>query len=596
MPFFETDAALVNFVINAKLPPWQSRLFKKNADAIQVHSQGQLFYKIDRLFPNEHPESKKHRVISFESITEASFGRAANNVNRIFKNSSYTVEASEKTIQTATQHEYKGQNFYNWFLDCWVKWALKEDANSLFVVYPPDYAKESHQPVDFIASEHIRQNKNGILLFISERESEVRYELEEVKCTTETFYDQAIEGFNSRVTSENTFTPKINATFVRTVYHMFIKGEGFYRIAQQENNKEYEIDFFPMKQAFIPAMDVGGEQGKQDVNKSFLYPFVPFGNLALLQHSQHTAVNFMYSFPRMSEVQGPCDAEGCTSGWILCEATAECPEGKKPCRACGGTGNRANQTPYKVYIRKDDPQAMVGDEKKMAIPQVEYYTPPTGILDYSKNEWNNYLEMAEKAVYIQQRIKTGNVEAAKSKEIDRDDLYSFLSRVSQVYFSRLRFALQCFENYYVGNPSQVVINIPYSFAILSEGEAFLALKDILVSSVPVMLKASQVESFINKFVSQSSPIRKFLDVLKMVDPLLFYSSEELTQYKVGGVITADQLSVHVFSYSVLQQMYFQDPQLFLNDNEVVVDALNKQLEKYKPVPAKGIKETFTPVP
>lgn len=594
---FKDEKALVSFVANSKLPEWQVSLFKKNAEAVQVHSQGQLFYKINALFPNENPESQKHRVLSFESITEPSFGRAANNVNRIFKNSSYTCEASEKTIEIANGHTFEEQNFFNWFLDEWVKWALKEDPNSRIVVYPPEYVKKGNAQVVFVSSCHVRYMDADTVVFISEAESEVRHDLKETKVYSEKFYDQSINSWNSRQASENTFAPKVETTIVRPVYHAFFKGVGFYRIEQLKSTsgQEYDVEFFPWKADFLPVTDAGGEKSKNKVNKSFLSPFVPFGNLALLQHSQHTAVNFTFSFPRMSEIQSECDAEGCDKGRIECVHSDDLnkyPSGWKPCRACNGTGKRANQTPYKTYIKKYDPNGMEGDNKHLEVPEVQFYTPDTAILDYSKQEWKDYLEQAEEAVYIQKKVMTGNVEAAKSKEIDRDDLYSFLTRVAQVYFSKLRFCLQCFENYNVGKPMQVSVQIPYSFAILTEGEAFAALKDILASSVPIMIKASQVESFINKFVSQSSPIRKFVDVLKIVDPLLYYSNQEIMGFRLGNVITEEQYSNHIFSFPVLQQLYFEDNNLFLQDTKVIIKKVQEGLIAYKPPPPVDLKTKF----
>jgi hypothetical protein len=487
---FESEEKLISFVISSKLPEWLKKMFLRNAEAVQVHSQGQLFYKIDRLFPNEDPASKQHRVLSFESITEPSFGRAANNVNRIFKNSSYTVEASDKTLALATAQTFGGENFYNWFLDEWTKWALKEDPNSRFVVYPPEYIQKTNRPmIVFVSTEFIKYIDEETFIFISEGESQMKYDLEESRIKAEVYYDDSIDRVNVRHAQENTFTPKIVATVVRPVYHCFFKGDGFYRIEQMAaNGKEYEITYTPIVQDFLPVDVAGGEKGKQEVYKSFLHPFVQFGNLALLQHSQHTAVNFTFSFPRMSEIETPCDAPNCHNGMVECDVSDKWPNGEKPCSKCRGTGFRANQTPYKVYKKQFDPNATDWEvsAKQLEVPVVQYYTPDTAILDYSKSEWKDYLEMAETAVYIQQRVKTGNTEAAKSKEIDREDLYSFLARVGKTFFSKLRFALQCIENYNVGKPTRVNVNQPYSYAILSEGEAFAALQNILTSNVPVM--------------------------------------------------------------------------------------------------------------
>lgn len=590
---FKSEKDLVSFVVTSKLPEWQRKLFKQYAEAVQVHSQGEIFYKLDRLFPNEHPESKHHRILSFESITEASFGRAANNVNRIFKNSSYTVEASERTIQEANEHKYEGVNLYSWFLDQWVKYALKQDANARIVIYPPEYVEETGRPqIVFVESCYLRYLTEDMVMFVSEEESTIDYEIKPMSVQSEVFYDQSINKYNVREAQRNTYTPKLEGTIKKYVYHAFFKGVGFWRIEQTQGS-EFNFEFFEIEQDFLPCVDAGGEKGKQDVNKSFLHPFVPFGNLALLQHSQHTAVNFTFSFPRMSEIETPCDAEGCQGGKILCESEEDIHANgaTKQCKKCGGTGWTRNQTPYKVYLKRYDPQ-MSDDTKHLEVDDVKYYTPETAILDYSKKEWKDYLEMAEMAVYVQQRVATGNVESAQSKEIDREDMYSFLYRVGKCYFQRLRFVLQALENYLVSNPTQVNVETPYSYAILSESEAFAALKDILISNVPVMLKASQVESFVNKFVSMSSPIRKFLDVLKTVDLLLYYNNLEIGGFRANNVVTPEQQAIHVFSYPVLQNMYLDNPNLFLQDTKVVADQLKKALKQFIPAPVKDLKETI----
>lgn len=579
---FSTDEEVVAYVLKQKLPEWQKKLFKKNADAIQVHSQGHIFFKLDRLFPNEAAESKDHRILAFESVTEASFGKAVNMINRIFKNTAYSFEASDKAIDRANENMFEGESFFQWFLDEWTTWALKEDANARIVVYPPDYVAEGYEPICFVASEHLMRCDKEAVIFISEKESEVDYKTEEVKVYQERFYDQSINKINFRTTSENTFTPKIAVTIKRPVYHAFFAGLGLYRIEQLVNEtRKYDVEFYPFTAA-IPVIDVGGEKSSKDVNKSFLNPFVAFGNLALLQHSQHTAVNFTFSFPRMSEIFSPCDDPVCKDGWVDCETTTKFPDGKKPCARCGGSGKVSNQTPYKSYIKYYDPQGMEGDDKNLEVPSVQFYTPPTDILDYSKAEWKSYLDMAERAVYVTQKVETGNVESADSKKIDRDDMYAFLSRIAKVYYSRVKFVLQSWENYFFKSPNPVTIEIPYSFAILQEDEAFAGLKDIIASNVPIMLKASNVESFVNKFLSQNSPLKKFLDVLKIVDPLLYYSPMEISSFKMNGAVTPEQMVAHVFSFQVLQEMFFNNPALFTQETKAIIEQVKAVLEDMVP--------------
>src|SRR5690606_23191555 len=207
---FPSEKDLVSFVIGCKLPEWQRKLFKRYSDSIQVHSQGQIFYKLDTLFPNEHPESKKHRILAFESVTEASFGRAANNVNRIFKNSSFSVEASEAVTKYSTEDNFDGMNFYSWFLDQWVKMALKQETNASIVVYYPEYVKNTgRNAVVFVESEYLRHLTDDVVVFVSEEESNIEYNNEEMKVYAERFYDQSINKLNFRTASENTYTPKL---------------------------------------------------------------------------------------------------------------------------------------------------------------------------------------------------------------------------------------------------------------------------------------------------------------------------------------------------------------------------------------------------
>lgn len=590
---FKSEDDIVSFAITAKLPEWQGKLFKQNREAVQVHSQGQLFYKIDRLFPNEHSESKKHRVLSFESITEPSFDKAANNINRIFKNSSYTVEASEKTLQFAREDGFEGQNLFNWFLDNWTKWALKEDPNSRIVVYPLEYATEKGiHPIVFVPSDRIKFIDAETFVFISD-ESDITVQLQETRLSREVFLDQTLGGkMNARTIAENTFTPVLVETITRYVYHVFQKGEGIYRIEQtkQGNTTDWTIELIKINSKdFLPVTEVGGSKGRYQIYKSFLHAFVPFANLALLQHSQHTAVNFTFSFPRMSEIQTPCSNPHCREGYVYLD---DKDETKEKCKTCNGSAYTTNQTPYKVYTKRYDPQGVDGGDKYLEVPDVQFYTPDTAILDYSKNEWKDYLAMAEKAVYIQQKVETGNVESAKSKDLDREDFYSFLSKIGHTYYGKLRFVLQCLENEISSQKNQVGVNEPFSFAILTEGEAFDALQKILGSSVPVMIKANQVDAFINKFVSQSSPIRKFIDVLKLVDPLLYYSPAEITSFRTTGAVLDEAVSIHVFAFPVLQQMFFKDTELSLQDAESIANKLTTELAQYKPKPVQTIKDKF----
>lgn len=588
---FNNIEEIVAFVSKGlKLPEWQEQLFSKYRKEVRVHSKGELFYKIDRLFPNEHPVSKQHRVLSFESVTKGSFWKAVNNVQQIFQNSSYTATASESTIDFITGDNFEGQNLFSFFLEKWCSTAIPDDPNSLIVVYPFEFMKKgkTFSQVLFIPSEHILFRDAETVVFLSEQESEVKYNLKATRIDTEIVYDQEINTLN-RVekmaeASRNSYSGIIEVEFKKKVYHVFTL-DGFYRFEETEQGSN-EFFFYSVvhNKNFLPCVSAGGRDAGKGVFESFFSVFVSFGNLALLQHSQHTAVNFIYSFPRMSEIETPCDAFGCNAGKIMVEISDTYKEGWKPCAKCGGSGYATNQTPYKIYRKRLEPNTMNEDVARAVLnaDDVKYYTPPTDVLNYSKTEWRDYLELAEGTVYVSQKVKTGNVESAASKEQDFKDRYNFLSAISKVFYNRLRSVIQFEENYLNASPVEVSVNVPYSFAIVSEGEAFEEMQLILNSNAPVIIKANRIENFINKYVSQNSPVKKVFQVLKRVDLLLFYSDAQIQGQKAAGIISAEQWAFHVFAFPVLSKMFVDNPALFDLEEAAIENQLKEALKPYIP--------------
>lgn len=583
---FTDIVQLVEFVTKkAKLPLWQTQLFCKYRDEIQVHSKGLMFYKIDRLFPNEDPASKNTRILSFEPVTRGSFMKGVSNINRIFSNSSYTAEASEKTIQEAKKKVYAGKNLFAYYLENWLRFTLSEDPNSLMVVYPEEYANEKGIPTTaFINSEYICYTDHETFIFKSEYESTVTYELKTPVIINEFFFDATINRSNVVEKKEKSFNQILETKFEKTVYHVFTQNM-FHVIRPVEGTTDkFTVETIILKNFTKPPVQFNEACKSGKVNESFLKDFIPFGNLALLQHSQHMAVNFSFSFPRMREIVGPCDYPVCNDGFIECTVSEIFPDGRQPCPICKGTGIKSFQSPFKSYQVKYNPNGIGGDEndKVLDMDPVKFYTPDTGILDYSKNEWKGYLELAEMAIYVQQKVQTGNVQSADSKNIDLDELHAFLITLSKAFFNGLRFVLQCYENYYNNNPVIVNVNEPFSFAILTEAEAFDALNKILISNAPDIIKGNQVENFINKFVSEDSPVRKAYQVLKIVDVLLLKSTNEISTLKGNAIVTAPQWAIHAFAYPVLMQMYAQDPKTFALDVADLVDKLLTELENFKP--------------
>ena len=554
------------------MPEWWMNYADQLAYNLQVHTKGLMFDKVTGLYPNEHPDSQKHCINSYESITKGSIWKAINNIIRVFNNSSYNIQISEKTREVISAYQDTEGSLFSQFLEDWIKNAVATDPNGICVVYPLDYTDDLYR---YISYKDLVVVKDEVLIFKSEVESEIKVEEIAQEYTKEIFFDyEHLDGQpNVRHGTVKTFNRRLEKKYVNTVYHVFTKTHFIRFYKDSPSDPQFKYDFFkhPKELDTLPYFENGGVEVENNLYESFVQPFVPFGNLALMSHRNHRAVDLMFSYPRMSEVQQPCDA---------CNGKGEvtCSTGWEQCKTCKGSKYLSIQSPYKVYRKVQD--SFDTDGKVFSTPSVEFYSPDTGILDYSKNEWKTYLRQAEEAVYVQQKTETGNAEAAKSKELDREDMYSWLSNIKKVLFNNLQMFLQYLENYVSTSPIPVSVEQPYSLAIPTESEAFEALNIMLTSSAPVLMKASQIDNFVNKFVSESSPVKRALHILKKYDPLLYYSDETLNSYKGMGSVSGKQLIQHIYAYPVLIQMYEIDKTLFDLEDDAIIKKLGVEVDKY----------------
>jgi hypothetical protein len=533
-----------------------------------------MFDKVTCLYPNENPDSQRHCINSYESITKGSIWKAINNIIRVFNNSSYGIQISDKTKTVIEEYQDKEGSFFSQFLEDWIRNAVATDPNGICVAYPPEYSDDLYRYVCF--KDIVTAPTDDILIFISETESEKKYEFCDTECTKEVFFDyENLEGKpNVRHGTVKTFNRRLEVKYLNTVYHVFTKTHftRFFKTVAGQTQWEYESYAFNKELDTLPYFENGGVEIEYDVYESFVQPFVPFGNLALMSHRNQRATDLMFSYPRMSEVQTECDS--CKGqGWTVCES------GRETCQKCKGSKYISIQSPYKVYRKVPNENFDLNNEI-LKTPSVEFYTPPVGIIDYNNKQWQQYLSQAEMAVFVQQKVETGNVQSAKSKEIDREELYAWLANISKVLYNNLQMFLQYLENYVNGNPITATVERPYSFAILTESEAFIALDAILTSPAPIAIKANNVDNFVNKFISESSPVKRALSILKKYDLLLYYSDDELVSLKGMGIIDSTMLQKHTLAYPVIIKLYEQDNNLFNLEDDQIIVKMDQEMLKY----------------
>jgi len=340
------------------------------------------------------------------------------------------------------------------------------------------------------------------------------------------------------------------------------------------DGKEYTVTFHELPRDIEPYISTGVNKEFGYVSESPVSPFIPFGNISLLQHRAARSVENIFGYPRMSEIELPCD--NCHYGKEKCEITEENSSGERECSKCHGTGALSLQSIFKIYKRRlsEDPAA------NNDIDPVKFHTPDVGILEYISKSWKDTLRLGEDSIYVQQIVETGNIQTAKSREKQLEQMYSWLDRLSNFFYSS---ASKIINNLCLLNGrGHVNIEKPISFAIMNELESFEYLNTIVNSNSPIFIKTVHIENFLKKYISSSNPIIRVVDILKKVDVFCFYSMEDLQKMSNSGVIDDKEWKIHAYAFPLLNQMYALNPELFLKEDDQILKELNGELKKYLP--------------
>jgi len=538
---------------------------------LQVHTQGKLFEKVVSVFENEDKNATRFVLNTYEPITKGSIWKGIDNISRIFKNTGFNVTADARTHLFIEENKYKEK-----IIDNFIKRSISSDPNTFAVPYrrTEKEAKEkgAEWEIEFIESDQIEQITDHYIVFIDDEYSE--YEIKKINSPILNSFrngNNRYDGNNSHILLED-----YQKVYTKKAY-IYVSKEQYASIRFDGTQAVTDIFDFPTGVYIKPYIATGVNQQFDKVYESPVQSFIPFGNKALLQHRTAVSVENLFGYPRMSELELPCDS--CHNGVVQCDITEACPTGEEECKKCSGTGQVSLQSIFKIYKRRLSPE---NPELNVNIDPVKFHTPDIGIVQHVAEAWKKTLQLAEDSIYIQQRVETGNVESAKSREMQLESMYSWLDRISAQFYTS---AGQILTNFAVLNGYQEVeVEKPISFAIMNELESFEYLNTIVSSESPIFIKTTHIENFLKKYISSSNPIIRVVDILKKVDIFCFYTSKDLQTLSNSGIIDDKQWRIHAYAYPVLSQMFALDTTLFNLTDEQIIAKLNNELNQYINVP------------
>lgn len=537
-----------------------------------IHTQGVYPKFLDDTFPNEDAEIKDYRRDVFNPITKGAFSRAFTNLYRVFSESSYTIQASQRFKEWLDVYRLPGGLSLTQYL---FKNALKrrvEDPNGLLIPYPFNIATKAER-VDvrphLVLSRNILYWDSDMLLYQSSERTPVLV---------------------NKAGKERTMNEGL-------VFVLWTK-EAIYLIEQHGRKGESKYRnrlYYKHGLKRIPAIVLGGQPETvtdADTNTEGMYfesdfsGAVAHGNEALRNKSIHQAVTITCSYP-IKVMQGiPCNGKDkdhpCSSGKVFNPLNNEF---LGLCTECGGTGYIAPSSPYKgIVLRPSKKNNLEGrnDSDKF----VEYLHPDVSIIKVSGEEADADMEKMERNLHLR------FVELAQSgvaKEKDREDKYSMLFDISSYFF---RIVMQGFLNaveelVFPDRMEGVVVNKPYSLEIKTEDDLAVEFTGLVEKGAPIGVIIKAYLDYVGKRFAGNELQLQIEKLCIGYAPIYIYPIDKRGDMLLTGFVDREQYMRALYVNGTLQQMADENPDNILKGTpDKIYAELDRRLARFfTPPPA-----------
>jgi len=518
------------------LPNWERwvEIFKE----MKVHTRGDTPGELlSTQRPNEDEAVFAYRKSIFQPITKSSINRSINRLFRIFLNSNFSYNVSDKLELYLKEKIFEKRAFFEYFHGIVVK-RMIEDPNGFLVWLPSGEGLTVQTEKVIVLPEIIDSEK---IWFVD---------------------DEVLTWSEERV--EKKELPD---------YFWSLTEEGYYRHVLQGDHYIVE-EIYKHGLEIVPALVLGGIIEREGVFESYFNGFLPFGNEAIRQYSDWQAVNVTSAFPFRTEVYTECDYPRCHGmGWW----DEELKNGRIKttiCPICHGTTHKPHTSPYGVFIKKE-----VGiNEGPPAGPMIEFTSPASEILDYSRQAWEMLLELARKALFDE---AIDEAQSGKAKLVDKEDEHAFYASISDnIYDHLLINSLKIINGYRdISSKEEPEITKPTSFVIKTETDLVNELGVLLEKHAPLPFILETVKDLAKKRFSTNKTSIKVIDFLMIYDPLFALGPEEKNMLVATNVIDDLTRGKNINSYQVLMKLLAQNPDLFEGSFDSIVEKMDAEIDK-----------------
>lgn len=515
--------------------------------------------------PNETAEEFNYRKSIYRSATYHAWTKIEGAFRRIMNEQNYTITIPEETDKLVGRDEKIGEYlFFNYpeyesvttYFKTVVFSNMLSDPNALFVILP-------NAEIEAEEVSAIRDSRGHI------------YECWRVFGFKEDNY--ALICLNEEGEIPNKATKN---TSKKLLSFLWIDRENYVKLRQVQDKKGLKklivTDIIPHGKEDLPARNLRGKMKRANngiVYESYIYPAVPTLDRATCDQSTLDISKYSHAFLQRWEYVTECTHRGCVDGKVPVTDQDGKLLGTGTCPSCNGEGTKrmlgAMQS-YQVQVpsREGDP--------KPQLPPAGYVDLDHSILEFLAKEIDRNIEKSFQMLNID--ISNSEVhggETALGKQIDREELFSFMQEMSENMFSMMEWALNLIMELRYGQlqEGKIAVSRPTNFELRSAGSLINEMKE--------------AQSPINKYViGEYADIRfgkmsRQRDVVKLalaVDAFFGYEASVVQSLVSSNTMPKWMATLHFDFTSILDDVVARYPELMEMPIQDIKKLLNEEAQ------------------
>lgn len=543
-----------------KIPPLNP-IYRESVelrDMIRVHSDisNKPIELLRKRAPNEDDRQYRYRVLNFENVTMPPFMKALGKLNRIFNPSNYSIQWTKE--QTEEKEFFEEEipvfgNISSYFEEIVLTQKIL-DPNSLMIVRP------YYIPV----KEGYDEEGQPILLF--DDSQKIIPVACVIKCDDVIDYKESVYAL---ILTEEKSEVRVGDKMVREgLVFEFYDNQNIYRIYQKGEKKDWlftdPIIYYPHGLGYLPAWKLKGIPQQKDMHviyQSYFIYAIPNLNIALYAHSNLDLSNVTHMHPQKVEYVDRCNAEGCNNGMVNIWNASSNGYITQPCKACEGTG-RMTKTGPMVTKQLLIPDAMQEDNdiNKVPPPGVWYVAPNPDVPKFVYEKYKQ--DVIDAFMFLNMDVSNSDVkgsETALGKQIDREELFAMLLRISNEIFGLFHKGIKAIGEMRYGSGFKTpVVSAPTSFSIRSEQDLLAELAEAKKSGVPDVALREILREYFSKRFSNQAHIEKITNLAFGVDRLITKDQDECLALQATGNASKLEVVLHDSIFTFIENIVTTD--------------------------------------